>query len=221
MAKQLIKEARRMQQLAGLINENYVDLMPINSPFMEAEEVNETSGVTNAQIQMKYFEMFGKNPQTKAEDVAKALNIDKDQVEMALQVGSKALTSMLKFESEEDDDMEDVESDEEEYDFTSPGKKDEFDAEDDTEPTAKDVKAGDALAKTAGGKQGKLDMLMKQLAAMLATYKQNVKGLDPGSAEYKAAIADYKNTIGDIPMQIRALQADLERDLSIDDEDEY
>jgi hypothetical protein len=200
MAKQLIKEAYRMQQLAGLINENYVDLAPINSPFMESEEVYEADGVTNTQIQMKYFEMMGKNPQTKAEDVAKALGIDKDQVEMALQVGSKAITSMLKFEGEEDDDMGDKP-----YDYSP-----EFDADDDVEPTAKDVKAGDALAKTAGGKQGKLNMLIKQKDAILSKFKSG-----------QITIDQYKAEIGDIPMQIKKLQADIDRDLTVDDEDEY
>jgi hypothetical protein len=158
MAKQLIKEAYRMQQLAGLINENYVDLMPINSPFMEGEE---------------------------------------------------------------EDDMEDVESDEEEYDFNAPGKKDEFDTDDDIEPTAKDVKAGDALAKTVGGKQAKLNMLEKERDTKLNAFKAATKGLDRESPEFKMAIADYKGKIKDIPMQIQKLKAELNPDISIDDEDEY
>lgn len=148
MAKQLIKEAYRMQQLAGLINENYVDLMPINSPFMEGTE---------------------------------------------------------------DDDTDDLESDEEELDYFSnkPGKKDEFDTDDDIEPAAKDVTAGDAIAKSAGGKQGKLDMLMKQKDAILNKFKSG-----------EITIDQYKAEIGDIPMQIKQLQADIDRDLTIDDEDE-
>lgn len=148
MAKQLIKEAYRMQQLAGLINENYVDLAPINSPFMESDD--------------------------------------------------------------DDDDTDDVESDEVEYDFTSPGTKDEFDTDDDIEPTSKDVKAGDALAKTAGGKQGKLNMLMKQKDTILGKFKSG-----------QITIDQYKAEIGDIPMQIKQLQADIDRDLTVDDEDEY
>ena len=39
MKKEFIKEAHRLQQLAGLITENYVDLAPINNPL--AEEVEE------------------------------------------------------------------------------------------------------------------------------------------------------------------------------------
>jgi hypothetical protein len=208
MAKQLIKEAHRMQQLAGLINENYVDLMPINSPFMESEEIYEAD-VTDTQIQMKYFEMMGKNPQTKEEDVAEALGIDVDRVRGALSTAYRAMKT-IKFENEEDDDMEDSESNEEEYDFTSPGKKDEFDTDDDVEPTAKDVKAGDALAKTAGGKQGKLTMLMKRKDAILNKFKSG-----------EITIDQYKAEIGDIPMQIKQLQADIDRDLTVDDEDEY
>ena len=165
MAKQLIKEAYRMQQLAGLINENYVDLRPINSPFMEND----------------------------------------------------------------DDDSDDVESSEVEYDFTSPGKKDEFDPEDDIEPTSKDVKAGDALAKTAGGKQGKFNAFIALKDKFLNQWKSGdydkaAKKLNmskaPGEPEIKASDI-YKQAIGDIPMQIKQLQADIDSDLTIDDEDEY
>lgn len=38
MKKQLIKEAKRMQQLAGIINENFVGLAPINSPINEEDD---------------------------------------------------------------------------------------------------------------------------------------------------------------------------------------
>lgn len=158
MAKQLIKEAYRMQQLAGLINENYVDLAPINSPFMESDD--------------------------------------------------------------DDDDTDDVESDEVEYDFTSPGKKDEFDTDDDIEPTSKDVKAGDTLAMTAGSKQGKLNMLTKIKDELLRKWKSG----ELTTAEYKDMITNYPIQGGktiDVVMQIKQLQADIDRDLTVDDEDEY
>jgi hypothetical protein len=184
MAKQLIKEAYRMQQLAGLINENYVDLMPINSPFME---------------------------------------------------------------SEDDDDTDDVESDEVEYDFTSPGKKDEFDTDDDIEPTSKDVKAGDTLAMTAGSKQGKLNKLTKTKDELLSMWKSGElttaeykdiitnypikdeflskwKSGELTTAEYKDIITNYRIQGGktvNVVMQIKQLQADIDRDLTVDDEDEY
>ena len=47
------------------------------------EGLNET--ISDDDIMKKYNEMFGKNPQTKFEDVAKALNIPEDQVASALQ----------------------------------------------------------------------------------------------------------------------------------------
>ena len=50
--------------------------------------------VKDEDIVKKYNEMFGKNPQTKFADVAKALNIPEDQVQAAL-----ATMSMPKFES--------------------------------------------------------------------------------------------------------------------------
>lgn len=158
MAKQLIKEAFRMQQLAGLINENYVDLGAINSPFMEAKE---------------------------------------------------------------DDDMDDFESDEEEPDYFSnkPGKKDEFDTDDDIEPAAKDVTAGDDLAKLTGGKQAKLNALTKIKDELFAKWKNKELSTD----EYVQKLTKHKTKDGkeiNIQQQIKNLQADIDRDLSIDDEEE-
>lgn len=204
MAKQLIKEAYRMQQLAGLINENYVDLGPINSPFNESEEVNEADAGMKA-----------------IEDKIKSGKIDPKEVEAAAKKATSGDTTELaqlmvqamgmKFEGEEEDgDIEDGESDQEEYDFNAPGKKDEFDTDDDVEPTAKDVKGGDALAKTAGGKQAKLDALIKQKDTILNKLKSG-----------QITIDQYKAEIGNIPMQIKQLQADIDRDLSVDDENEY
>jgi len=43
-----------------------------------------TESISDKDIQIKYNEMMGKNPQTKFEDVAKALNLPMDKVEMVL-----------------------------------------------------------------------------------------------------------------------------------------
>lgn len=108
---------------------------------------------------------------------------------------------------EEDLDDEDLESDEEEFDFTSPGKKDEFDVDDDIEPTAKDVKGGEEVV--ASGKQGKLQGLIKQKDAILAKFKSG-----------QITIDQYKQEIGNIPQQIKNLQASIDQELSVDDDSE-
>lgn len=152
---QSLKEAKRMQQLAGIINENFVGLTPINSPF---------------------------------------------------------------FEGEDDDDMED--SDEEEYDFNAPGKKDEFDTDDDVEPTAKDIAKGDSAIRSLVDKQTKLNQLNKIKDELFSLYKAGTIN----ASEFQAKMTNYKdaksNITGNISQQIKTLNADLRRDLSIDDEEE-
>ena len=112
----------------------------------------------------------------------------------------------LREEEDLDDDIEDVKSSEEEFDFTSPGKKDEFDV-DDVEPTAKDVKGGEEVV--ASGKQGKLQGLIKQKDAILAKFKAG-----------QITIDQYKQEIGNIPQQIKNLQASIDQELSVDDAEE-
>jgi len=105
-------------------------------------------------------------------------------------------------EANDDDDIEEPED--------SWNKPDEFDsADDEKEPSKKDVKAGDEVAAAAGGKQGKLRALVQQKDAILSKFKAG-----------NITIDQYKAEIGDIPHQIKALQADLDADLSIDDEEE-
>lgn len=140
MSKQLIKEAKRMQQLAGIINENFVGLTPINSPLHEDEE----------------------------------------------------------------DDMEDT--DEEEYDFNAPGKTDEFDTDDDIEPTAKDIKS------VKGIQDPRIE-----LASLIQTKDELIGMLKSG----ELTPAEYKIKIGDIPQRIKNIRQQLDAELDISgDEDE-
>lgn len=86
MKKQLIKEATRLQQLAGIIKENFVGLAPINSPLYE------------------------------------------DDTE------------------EDDDDTADTPENQPEDDWNAPGKTDEFDTDEPTGPSAKDIASTDVPA---------------------------------------------------------------------------
>lgn len=147
MAKQFIKEAYRMQQLAGIINENFVGLTPINNPLFEDDD--------------------------------------------------------------EDDDT--VDKDEEDYDFNAPGKKDEFDTDDEQEPTAKDIKGADSIASRALTTQEKLNKLKAERDEILAQWK------DPAN---KMTVAQFKIKMGDRPQQIANLEAELNKDLATDDEDD-
>jgi hypothetical protein len=89
-------------------------------------------------------------------------------------------------------------------------KPDEFGStDDDKEPSKKDIKAGDKVAAAAGGKQGKLRALVQQKDMILSRFKSGDISID-----------QYKAEIGDIPQQIKNLQADLDADLTVDDEEE-
>ncbi len=198
MSKGLIKEARRMQQLAGIINENFVGLTPINSPFMENEEaemyyihdeegMEEPIGPFTKEVANQKLAKYGSGWKL----------IDAES--------AKEIWSHLN--EDEDEDMED--SDEEEYDFNAPGKKDEFDTDDDVEPTAKDVTKGDSAIRSLIDKQTRLNQLIKIEDNLLGKYKAGELTID-----------QFKTQIGDIPQQIKTLRADLESELSIDDEDE-
>ena len=134
MSKQLIKEAKRMQQLAGIINENFVGLTPINSPLREDEE----------------------------------------------------------------DDMEDTD------DWN---KADDFDTDDEKEPTAKDLESG----------EGVLDP-RAELANLIQTKDDLLRMLKSG----ELSPAEYKVQIGDIPQRIKNMKQQLDAELSLDsDEDEF
>lgn len=71
--------------------------MKSNDKLPKGVEMMKEGNVSDADIQKKYNEMFGKNPQTKFADVAKALNIPEDQVYIALQG-----PTLPKFESKEE-----------------------------------------------------------------------------------------------------------------------
>ena len=61
-------------------------------------------------IRTKYNEMFGKNPQTTFKDVAKALNLPEDEVEMVLMSTSIGGGSMFEAKKKKDEEVEDVET---------------------------------------------------------------------------------------------------------------
>lgn len=103
-------------------------------------------------------------------------------------------------EAGEDDDY-----DEPVDDWNAPGKKDEFDREDDTEPTVKDIKSGKESKESE--KHFKLDNLLKQKDSILAKFKTG-----------QITIDQYKREIGNIPQQIKNLQASIDQELSVDDE---
>jgi len=72
------------------------------------------------------------------------------------------------------------------------------------EPTAKDVKQGDASLTGIHKKQAQLQDLEAQKDRLLMQLKGDVIGLD-----------QYKQAIGNIPMQIKKLRADLDQAMNV------
>ena len=83
-------------------------------------------------------------------------------------------------------------------------------AEFEKEPTTKDVKQGDASLTGIHKKQAQLQDLEAQKDKLLMQLKGNVIGLD-----------QYKQAIGNIPMQIKKLRADLDQAMNVTLDNDY
>ena len=108
-----------------------------------------------------------------------------------------------------DEEMFDDGSEEEDQDDWSTASTDNKDFE--AEPTTKDVKQGDTSLTGIHKKQAQLQDLEAQKDKLLMQLKGNVIGLD-----------QYKQAIGNIPMQIKKLRADLDQamNVTVDDDDD-
>ena len=92
-----IKELKKMIKDAFIAEAEFTNAETFYEPMEEAYDELEEN-LTKDQIQKKYNEMFGKNPQTKFADVAKALNTTEQEI-------AAALFSLPMFEANEADDM--------------------------------------------------------------------------------------------------------------------
>jgi hypothetical protein len=106
------------------------------------------------------------------------------------------IKSLYEFES---DHMKEAMDDD---DVADSWDKPEDDGEDyEKEPSMKDIKT---VEKKAGGKQAKLARLIQQKDAILAKFKSG-----------EISIGEYKEEIGNIPQQIKNLQADIEKSMGM------
>ena len=106
-------------------------------------------------------------------------------------------------------DDEEMFGDEEEDSWNKPEPDDSVEFE--KEPTTKDVKQNDASLTGIHKKQAQLQDLEAQKDKLLMQLKSNIIGLD-----------QYKQAIGNIPMQIKKLRADLDQamNVTVDDSDD-
>lgn len=109
----------------------------------------------------------------------------------------------------DDEEMFDDGSEEEDQDDWSTASTDNGDFE--AEPTARDVKQNDASLTGIHKKQAQLQDLEMQKDKLLMQLKSNIIGLD-----------QYKQAIGNIPMQIKKLRADIDQamNVTVDDDSE-
>ena len=101
-----------------------------------------------------------------------------------------------------DEEMFDDGSEEEDQDDWSTASTDNGDFE--AEPTARDVKQNDASLTGIHKKQAQLQDLEMQKDKLLMQLKSNIIGLD-----------QYKQAIGNIPMQIKKLRADIDQAMNV------
>jgi hypothetical protein len=107
-------------------------------------------------------------------------------------------------------DEEDTYGDEEETDDWNKPEVDDS-AEFEKEPSVKDVKQNDASLTGIHKKQAQLQDLEAQKDKLVMQLKGNVIGID-----------QYKQEIGNIPMQIKKLRADIDKamNVTVDDDSE-
>ena len=99
-------------------------------------------------------------------------------------------------------DDEEMFGDEEEDDWNKP--EPDASAEFEKEPTPRDVKQNDVSLTGIHKKQAQLQDLEAEKDKLLMQLKGNVIGLD-----------QYKQAIGNIPMQIKKLRADLDKAMNV------
>jgi hypothetical protein len=99
-------------------------------------------------------------------------------------------------------DDEEMFGDEEEDSWNKPEPDDS--AEFEKEPTTRDVKQNDVSLTGIHKKQAQLQDLEAQKDKLLMQLKSNIIGLD-----------QYKQAIGNIPMQIKKLRADIDQAMNV------
>jgi hypothetical protein len=211
-----IKEMIRQSILAEYnMNEDY-DVETGNSDVGLRDEYDNTveegsideNAPTKDAIQRKYNEMFGKNPNTKISDVAKALGASEENTTMAL-MGIDL--SQMKLEEAEEEEV----TDEETVDIEAPAPDVPADMPADTtmvdEPTYTPEEAAvmsdldDALKKS----QGLGDEILSDLIGNIITYftrQHVVKEVEAGKKKH------YRGAVKDDEDQISKLKKDMKFD---------
>jgi len=195
---------------------------------------NYRSKVDNLTILQKCIELGDKNPERFEELKAEAIEIYEDykehksegtldgEVESLLD-SHQPPSSVIPYETQDQDSRgasrgmreedntgltmpvgndEEMFGDEEEDDWNKP--EPDTSAEFEKEPSTRDVKQNDASLTGIHKKQAQLQDLEMQKDQLLMQLKSNIIGLD-----------QYKQAIGNIPMQIKKLRADIDQAMNV------
>ena len=134
---------------------------------------------------------------------------EEDNTELTMHVGDdyEQMQDYDGGEEENEDDFDDNGDQRDDWNKPEPDNSAEFEKE----PSAKDVKQGDAALKGIHKKQADLQNLEVEKDKLLMQLKGNVISLD-----------QYKQAIGNIPNQIKKLRADIDKAMtvSVDDDSE-
>jgi hypothetical protein len=223
MNKDKIKEMIRQSILAELsINEDTdietsnpdVGLKNLYDDTVEEGSINENAPNKDA-IQRKYNEMFGKNPNTKISDVAKALGTSEENATMAL-MGIDL--SQMKLEEAEEEEV----TDEETVDIEAPAPDVPADIAMDTtmvsEPTYTPEEAAvmSSLDDALKGAQGLNDEKLSTLIGNIITYFTRSHVVKEGSAgrkkHYKGAVRDDKDQISKLKKDMKFDKKQLQKE---------
>jgi len=130
---------------------------------------------------------------------------EEDNTELVLSTGDEDVYGDE--EVEDEDNFDDNGDQRDDWNKPEPDNSAEFEKE----PSAKDVKQGDAALKGIHKKQADLQNLEVEKDKLLMQLKGNVISID-----------QYKQAIGNIPSQIKKLRADIDKAMtvSVDDDSE-
>jgi len=130
---------------------------------------------------------------------------EEDNTELVLSTGDEDVYGDE--EVEDEDNFDDDGDQRDDWNKPEPDNSAEFEKE----PSAKDVKQGDAALKGIHKKQADLQNLEVEKDKLLMQLKGNVISID-----------QYKQAIGNIPSQIKKLRADIDKAMtvSVDDDSE-
>ena len=200
MAKQqLIKEVFKLQQIAGIRSLYEFEIHEEESKIKTGDKVHLAKGMND---KTHYY-------------IVKSVGND-GYATLTIQQGDHKgetqkyrVDDLVPFKGELAKGIQEADEDEEEDMEDDWNEVEDSDDDYEQEPTKKDIQVGDKAVGVVGGNQSKLQTLISQKDAILNKFKSG-----------EITIDQYKQEIGNIPQQIKNLQAAIEKQMSGDEGEE-